>query len=225
MESLPWFVSTVFVLTTFLTVLLFYRAAHYSGKVLLILLPWLVVQAAIAYSGFYLITTTIPPRIALMGPPALAFFIGMFVSRSGRSFIDQLDVKTLTLLHVVRLPVELVLWWLCVYKAVPQIMTFEGRNFDILAGISAPVIYYFGFVRKSLGRTFILAWNVLCLGLLLNIIFHAVLSVRTPFQLFGMDQPNVAILYFPFIWLPACVVPLVMLSHLAAIRKLVSKSN
>lgn len=24
-------------------------------------------------------------------------------------------------------------------------MTFEGRNFDILSGLSAPLVYYFGF--------------------------------------------------------------------------------
>jgi hypothetical protein len=41
-----------------------------------------------------------------------------------------------------------------------------------------------------------------------------------PFQQFAFDQPNIAVLYFPFIWLPSCVVPLVLLSHLAAIRQL-----
>jgi hypothetical protein len=70
-----------------------------------------------------------------------------------------------------------------------------------------------------------LAWNFICLGLLFNIVINAILSVPTPFQKFGFDQPNVAVLYFPFTWLPACVVPLVLLSHLASIRILLQEKN
>jgi hypothetical protein len=61
---------------------------------------------------------------------------------------------------------------------------------------------------------------VICLGLLINIVSNAILSAPFPFQQFAFDQPNIAVLYFPFIWLPCCVVPLVLLSHLAAIRQL-----
>jgi hypothetical protein len=101
-------------------------------------------------------------------------------------------------------------------------MTFEGRDFDIVSGITAPVIYYFVFVKKTLSKKILLAWNFICLALLLNIVLNAVLSVPTAFQQFAFDQPNIAILYFPFNLLPAVVVPLVLLSHLVAIRKLLN---
>jgi hypothetical protein len=128
----------------------------------------------------------------------------------------------MTLLHTVRVLVEIVLFLLFIHKAVPGRMTFEGRNFDILAGLTAPVIFYFGFIRKRLDRKIILMWNFICLGLLLNIVVNAVLSAPFPFQKFAFDQPNIAILYFPFNWLPSCVVPLVLLSHLATIRQLLN---
>ena len=99
-------------------------------------------------------------------------------------------------------------------------MTFEGRNFDILAGLTAPLVYYFGFIKPRLSRKTMLAWNFICLLLLINIIVNAVLSAPFPFQQFAFDQPNIAVLYFPFIWLPCCVVPLVLFAHLAAIRQL-----
>jgi hypothetical protein len=99
-------------------------------------------------------------------------------------------------------------------------MTFEGRNFDILSGLSAPFIYYFGFVKRRLSNALILGWNFICLALLINIVANAILSVPTPFQKFAFDQPNIGVLYFPFNLLPACVVPLVLLSHLVAIRRL-----
>ncbi len=45
-------------------------------------------------------------------------------------------------------------------------MTFEGRNWDTLSGLSAPLVYYAVFRWKKLGRTALLGWNIPCLGLL-----------------------------------------------------------
>jgi hypothetical protein len=149
--------------------------------------------------------------------------IGLFANSKGRQYIDNLDIKYLTILHVIRIPVELVLFWLFINKAVPRLMTFEGRNFDILAGLTAPFIFYFGIIKKQIGKRVILIWNFVCLGLLINIIVNAFFSAPFPFQLFAFDQPNIAVLYFPFVWLPSCVVPLVLFSHLATIRHLIKK--
>ena len=132
---------------------------------------------------------------------------------------------TLTLLHVVRVPVELCLYWLFLNKSIPQLMTFEGRNFDILAGLAGPIIFYFGYVKNKLGKTVLLLWNFVCLGLLLNIVVNAILSAPSNFQQFAFEQPNMAILYFPFVWLPSCVVPLVLLAHLVCIQKLFLQNN
>lgn len=223
MEKVPEFVSTLFILTTFITLYLFSRATSKPGVVLLVLLAWLTLQGFIASSGFYTVTDTLPPRFLLGILPPLAFIFFLFLSPRGHLFIDGLDLKILTLLHVIRIPVELVLFWLFSYKAVPQLMTFEGRNFDILSGISALLVYYFGFIKKSLDKKFILVWNFIGLALLANIVINAFLSAPFPFQQFAFDQPNIAILYFPFIWLPVLVVPLVLFSHLVAIRKLWKK--
>jgi hypothetical protein len=124
------------------------------------------------------------------------------------------------LLHTVRIPVELVLFWLSEHGVIPRLLTFEGRNFDIFSGLTAPLIYYFGFIRPKLGKGVLITWNIICLVLLVNVVTHAILSLPTPFQKFAFDRPNVAVLYFPYIWLPACVVPLVLFSHLAILRKL-----
>jgi hypothetical protein len=59
----------------------------------------------------------------------------------------------------------------------------------------------------------------------MNIVLNAVLSVPTAFQQFAFDQPNIAILYFPFNLLPAVVVPLVLLSHLVVIRQLLNNNE
>ncbi len=221
MENLPYYINIVFILTTFLTVFLFYKANIKSYSSLIIINFWLILQTVLSLSGFYMVTDTLPPRIVFLGIPPLIIIIRLFTTSNGKAFLDSLDLKALTILHIVRIPVELVLYVLFLNKAIPELMTFEGRNFDILAGLTAPIVYYFGFINKQLSNRIILIWNILCLGLLLNIVINAVLSVPTPIQQFAFDQPNLAVLCFPYNWLPACIVPLVLLSHLAAIRQLV----
>ena len=225
MENLPSYVKVVFILTTFLTIFLFYRATKKSTLTLGILFGWLALQSLIGLSGFYTETKTIPPRFLLLIGPPLLFIIALFLTTKGKVFLDSLDLKNLTILHTIRIPVEIVLFWLFLHHGIPELMTFEGRNFDILSGITAPLIYYFGFVKFQLNPKILILWNLICLGLLINIVANAALSGPSAFQKFAFDQPNVAILYFPFVWLPACVVPLVLLSHLAAVRQLLHRTD
>lgn len=220
MQNLPLYISLIFGLTTLLTVAFFYRASGNSIKTAIILIAWLALQTGVGLTGFYTVTNDFPPRFLLLVLPPLVLIMSLFTTSGGRQYLDKLDVSTLTLLHTIRIPVEMVLFWLFVNKAVPGLMTFEGRNYDILSGLSAPIVFYFGFVKKQLGKTSLLIWNFICLGLLIHIVTLAVLSAPFPFQQLAFDQPNVAVLYFPFNWLPCCVVPLVLLSHLASIRQL-----
>lgn len=194
-----------------------------TNTILLVLAAWLILQAVLTLNNIYNTgTTSLPPKILLFGMlPAILAIILLFVTRSGRQFMDSLPLTNITYLNVVRIPVEIVLLLLFLNKAVPQIMTFEGRNFDILAGISAPLIAYFGLKKGRIQRQAVLIWNFICLALLLNIVINALLSAATPLQQFAFDQPNIAILSFPFSWLPTFIVPIVLLGHLVSIRRLV----
>ena len=221
---MPFYLSLLFILTTFLTVFFFFKASHFSKWPILLTIAWLSIVALFALNDFFTQTYTLPPRFGLLVVPPMLLITVLFLTTRGRQFINRLDIKTLTLLHVVRLPVEIVLLLLSIYKAVPELMTFEGRNFDILSGLTAPLVYYFGFVKCKLNRQWIMAWNVVCLLLLVNIVVHAILSAPSPFQQLAFSQPNKAVLYFPFVWLPGCIVPLVLFSHLVSFQRLI-KSN
>ena len=180
-------------------------------------------QAILGFSGFYLNQNTIPPRLIFLILPSLILIIGLFTTQKGRQFIDSLDIKALTILHIVRIPVEIVLYWLFLAHTIPQLMTFEGRNFDILSGLTAPLVFYFGFVKQKLPKNALLIWNFICLALLFNIVITAILSAKTPFQKLAFDQPNIAVTYFPFVWLPSIIVPIVLFAHLVSIRQLLKK--
>jgi hypothetical protein len=223
--NLPVYINALFIATTLLTILLFYKASKNSIITIVLLFTWIILQAVLGLSGFYSITNTFPPRFAIMALPALLFIIILFSTARGRVYLDSLDAKALTILHVIRIPVELCLYWLSLHEVIPKLMTFEGRNFDIIAGLTAPIVFYLGYVKKRLNKTVLLLWNFICLVLLLNIVINAVLSAPSSFQQFAFEQPNTAILYFPFVWLPCCVVPLVLLAHLVCIRKLLMKKT
>jgi len=225
MDNLPYYIYLTFGLTLLLGLFLFYKATNYSKTFLKIISVWVTVQAILGLSDFYKITNTIPPRFAFLLLPPLVMTIVLFNTKKGKQFIDNLKLNTLTLLHIIRIPVELVLFWLFIHKAIPGLMTFEGRNFDVFSGLTAPIIYYFGFVKMKLSKTILLIWNFICLVLLLNIAFNAVLSLPGVFQQFAFEQPNIAILQFPFVLLPAVIVPLVLFSHLASIRQLLYDKN
>jgi hypothetical protein len=223
MTQLPSYISIVFICTTLLSIWLFFRAANESKTPLIMLILWAVFQSFLGLSGFYTNLDAVPPQFLLLIAPAMVLIIVLFNTPKGRAFIDKLSLEKLTLLHIVRIPVEIVLFWLFLQKKIPQLMTFEGRNFDILAGITAPIMYYLVFVKQRMSKKALLFWNFACLALLLNIVINAVLSAPLPFQQFAFEQPNIAILYFPFNLLPSVVVPLVLFAHLVAIRRLLKR--
>ncbi len=221
MDHLPFSLGLGFALITLITVLFILKATQWSRKLALVLGAWAAVLAALGVSGFYLHTHGMPPRFAMViGLPLLAI-ITLFATKAGIRFIDSADPAVLTLLHVVRVPVELVLYGLFVHRAVPELMTFAGRNFDVLSGLTAPLMYWLGYKRRVLPRWALVAWNMACLGLLANIVINAILAAPFDLQTQAFDQPNVAVLHFPYVWLAGIVVPLVLCAHLVCLRALV----
>lgn len=220
MENLSPFIYTNFILTFILTVFLFYLASNSQLKILSIVLIWAGIQAIAANFGFFLNDQGFPPRLLwLLGPSIIMMGLAFYLPW-GNVLVDQFDLEKYTWLHIIRVPIEFVLLWLFMAGVLPRSMTFEGRNFDIFSGLTAPLIAYFGFRLKYLPPRFVLLWNFLGLFLVLQVVVTGILSVPSRIQQFSFEQPNVAVLYFPFVWLPGIIVPMVILGHLLSIRRL-----
>lgn len=191
--------------------------------VLLASLIWLMGLALLAYNHFFQHLDARPPHFMLTIGPPLLLIIGLLLTNRGRFWINQLPLSVLTGLHTVRVPVELILYGLYSYQQVPQLMTFEGRNWDILAGLTAPIVTYLAFSRNKLSARWLLIWNGLVLGLLINIVTLAILSAPLPLQQLAFSQPNVAVLKTPYVWLPGYIVPVVLFSHVVATQQLLKQ--
>ncbi len=102
---------------------------------------------------------------------------------------------------------------------IPELMTFEGRNFDIVVGITAPIIGML-YLNSKISKQGLFVWNVIGLFLVIFIFINGILSSELPFQQFGFEQSNRGINYFSFVLLPATIIPIVIYTHIIDLIKL-----
>jgi hypothetical protein len=223
-ENLPHWINWLFLLTVILTVGVFHFANGKPTKLTFFILIWSLVHSILAYTRFYEKTDLIPPRFLLILIPVLLFIIFGLTKKRLNWITQKRRTDLSTFLHTIRVPVEIILFYLFMDKMLPELMTFEGRNFDILAGISAPLIGIL-WLKKIINRNTLIIWNVFGLFLILFVFINGILSSELPIQIFGFEQPTKAINYFPFVLLPATIVPIVIYTHITDIIRLWKEKN
>ncbi len=176
---------------------------------------WILTQVGLSFSGFYSLNNESSPRPVLLVLPAVLLITGLLLIPKGRAYMAAFNQQKLLLLHSLRVPVEWCLFVLASEGWVPEAMTWNGTNFDVLSGIAALALYAWS-LKGTVPAWVMRVFNVLGLLLLLNIMITALLSVPGPLQQLNFDQPNRAVLEYPFVLLPALIVPLVLFAHLAS---------
>lgn len=185
-------------------------------KVLYTIVGWTIFISALALSGFLQQFSSFPPRLMIvLAVPLVTMIIVTFSMTTGELLL-HIEPRSIVRLQVFRLFVEILLWSLYIQNVLPVQMSFEGRNFDVLAGLTAPFAAYF----LTQNRTALVIWNLLSLGLLINIITIAILSLPSPFRVFMNEPANTIVSYFPFVWLPGLLVPLAYGLHFLSLRQL-----
>jgi len=181
---------------------------------------WLIFISIFAAGGFFTdFSSTIPRIFIVIIPPVVVIVLSVF-SKSFKLLLFQIPPQQLINLQCFRVILELVMWLLFIHQIVPVQVTFLGKNYDIIAGISAPLI---AFIAYSGGRYYpkiALTWNVVGLGLLFNKLLISLLSSPVWFGYFTNQPTNNIIGYYPFIWIPGFVVPMAFFLHLASIRQI-----
>ncbi len=192
------------------------------------------------YGGFLLVTGLLALQntfadFSAQPPPVLVGIAIGFVLVVSFAFLPVtgqwlrfIPLWWLIAIQAFRVIVEVQLWFLAKTPHLPTLMTFEGRNFDVITGLSAIAVAFA--VRKAeregrpeTTRRLVLGWNFLGLALLTNVVVHGLLSAPTAMQVFFPEPANRAIGLFPFAWLPMFVVPFAYLLHLLSLRKLLQR--
>ena len=188
------------------------------NKALLAIIIWVTGVGGLSLAGFFRYFE-LPPRIVFILIPAVLIFLLVSYSKKCKQLLKTVPPHWLVMIQSFRILVELLLWQAFVKGLLPEQMTFEGRNFDILAGILGLVAGWLMLKNKSAWKSIAVVYNIIGLGLLLNILVIAVLSMPTPIRYFMNEPSNTIVAEFPFIYLPGILVVIAIAFHIFSLRQ------
>ena len=214
------FVALVLVMAAVVSVGL-RRASAGLGVMIGAGLIYLVVPGILAARGLLDRYNPLPAPALLLVLVLTAITLTITLSPIGRRVIAAVGVPALVGFQAFRIPVEWLLHRLYQEGVVPVQMTYAGRNFDIVTGVTAVAVGAW-LTRGARSRAVLLGWNILGLALLANIVTIAILSTPVPFRRFLDGPPNLLPSVLPYVWLPSFLVQLALAGHVLVFRHLLS---
>jgi hypothetical protein len=212
---------SVLVAVVAVLVVLGFRSSGVRGwQALGVLIVWIGIPGFLAWRGVLDRYDPLPPPALLLLLGLTVLTIGFVLSGVGARLAAGISLGAVVAFQAFRIPVELLLHGLYVEGIVPVQMTYAGRNFDVVTGISGLLLGLWLLSRKPVPRGVVVLWNLVGLALLVNIVAIAVVSTPVPFRRFVDSSPHTLPSTFPFIWLPSFLVQVALGSHLLIFRQL-----
>ena len=175
-------------------------------------------EIEVSVSDLRILNRSLPPPFMVMMAALIGSATWAAFSRAGTAVLERHGYAALIGLQVFRLPLELAMHHASDLGVMPSVMSYSGRNFDIVTGISALVLLPL-LLKCRLPLSVIWSWNVLGFALLLNVMMVAIRATPV-FGHFGEAQLNTWVAYVPFVWLPSVLVTVAWAGHLLVFRKL-----
>lgn len=196
-------------------------AAQLSGRRLGAMLA-IALAAWLALTGVLVSTGPLAERWPLLPLTAFLTFLLLSQTSAARELLAKIPQSWPIAAQTFRIGVELVFFVLHADGRAPAQITFEGHNFDILVGLSAPVMAWL-VARGRASPKLVLGWNAVGLALLVNAIRVVATSAPGPLHGDWPGQPFVAIASWPVIWVPAFLVPLAASLHVLSVRQTLAR--
>lgn len=196
------------------------RRGRFLGGYAGLMLLFIVSTGALALTDFYK-SFSLPPRLVLLGAlPAFAIIIYYYAAPRFKDITAAFPLLFTIYFQSFRIIVELLIHGAYQKGLGPVIVTYEGRNFDIIAGLSAPLVGWM-YSRGLLSKKLVLTWNILCLMLLANIVFIFISLMVNP-QFWEYETPPVSMdfLTVPYVYIAAVYMPVAVFIHVMSIKKL-----
>jgi hypothetical protein len=194
------------------------RHAFWSGSALL--MAWFFAALVPSLSGFYLGAPSRVPTLQYGLLIPIVVGVAMFRRWPGfKSIIDSVPQRWIVSVQVYRV---LGLIFLVLYAGgqLPGAFAWPAGVGDVIVGLLAPImgIAYVSGSRRSAGL--LRAWNLFGIGDLVVAAATGFLTSSSRLQMLALDRPNELITAFPLVMIPAFLVPLAVLLHLASLEKL-----
>lgn len=179
---------------------------------------WLAGTGAYVQTG--LIGRGDPWVMAFMGSANVGA-VALALSPVGGRLARGVPLAWLVGFQAFRLPLEVVLHDWAEQGSIPWVMTWSGRNLDVVAGVVSLAAGLWLARRPSPA----VAWGatVVSLGLLLNVIYTALGAAPLPVPwAFHSEPPLWLVFYLPYAWIVTVCVAGAMAGHLVTIRALLT---
>lgn len=188
----------------------------WTGRAIAAAAGWLALTSALALSGVTAQFDARPPPFVFVLVGTLALGLGLGLSRVGLA-LAATPLPILVGFQAFRLPLELLMHHAATEGVMPPVMSYTGRNLDIVAGAGALVVAVA--LWRRAGRGLAWAWVVLAFATLGNVVFIAV-RASPLFAAYGPEQLNTWVAYAPFIWLPTVLVATALAGQIVVVRAL-----
>lgn len=180
---------------------------------------WFALTAVAAVTGFLSQFDAMPPRFIVVVAPAILCALILPWLPFMRGIVSRTTRHGPVLMQSFRIAMELILWKLVLEQVIPVRMSFEGANFDVVAGMLGLIVGVTLLKKLQLSRGVVIAYNVAGIALVSTIVAIAIMSTPTPLRVFTDDVANTLPAYWPFVWLPCFVVPVAYFGHMLSLRR------
>ena len=191
------------------------------------LIVWLAVDVALGAAGVFAAgPTTWVPLIALgIAVPLVAGIVLTALPGAAQRFVDSIPLDRLIGVQVYRAAgvIFLIAW---ASGRMPAVFALPAGIGDVAVGLAAPFVA--ARVRSGVNapetaartRRLVISWSLLGIADLVVAVALGFLSSPSHFQLLAVDLPNALISRMPYVLIPTFAVPLSILLHVAALRRL-----
>jgi hypothetical protein len=182
------------------------------------LVTWLFYNTIMGYSGI-LATYDLPPRFPLFLIFPIFAFTGIFIYKSKNApWLQNINPSELVYFQSFRILVETLFIFSISEGILHKNVTLEGYNYDMLIGLSAPVIGVLAFKFKKLSLKAVLYWNYLGLLVLASVIFVFTSTTYFP-KIYGESEKimPLALTQPPYIFIAGILMPAAVFIHFLSI--------
>lgn len=193
----------------------------HTPQVGMVIALWWLLVLGVSWSGATELNAgslnpLLPVLIAL---PTLSGALWLLRSRRASSILAVVPVAWLVGVQVYR-GIGGVFLLLMDQGVLPPEFARPAGYGDVFIGTLALPIALYCVEERPGWRLLAIVWNVLGIADMLAAVALGFLSSPSPIQKLALDHPNVWVSHFPLVMIPAYVVPVSLLLHIAALRLL-----
>jgi hypothetical protein len=182
---------------------------------------WFTYLIILSISGV-LQDMSLPPKFPLLlFIPFVIFTIIFYIRNKDSKFIQSIPNSWTIYYQTFRIIVEMLLLYTFYKGIIPEQATFEGLNFDVIMGITAPFMAYFVFGDKVKNLALARGWNILGILMVLFVAFIIGTSFYLP-HIWGSEteltQPE--FLTMPYLLIAGFLAPSAIFMHVVSLVQL-----